>query len=144
MVAAYLISVLLLPVYTSILLQFKWPFPRKKFHTLWFIPLIALLIFMWSPLGIGASKWINGLLVLGLILPILGIIYLIYRYYEPLLNRVLEQKFLFLLFPIFMLGAAVWIFPQLPKAFMPTLDEGSFLLMPTTLPNSSLVKTKNI
>ena len=85
--------------------------------------------------------------------------------YEPLLRWCLAHKALFLVVPVLIvtLGGCVWLgfdrvfgfiptpirnstpwkavaktLPGLGKEFMPPLDEGSFLYMPTTMPHASI------
>lgn len=91
--------------------------------------------------------------------------------YEPLLRWCLRHKTPFLAVPLLIvaLGACVWLgfdrlfgfapqslreskswqrvaatFPGLGKEFMPPLDEGSFLYMPTTMPHASIGETMDV
>jgi len=56
------------------------------------------------------------------------------RWYKRSLETVLKFKYLFLALNIFILIATIPIMMSFGKAFMPQLDEGSILYMPTTLP----------
>jgi len=96
---------------------------------------------------------------------ILGFLMAIVRFYSKILHWVLENKIKFLILPIFFIlfGLVTWqgidnifsffpekirqsktwqvvhnTFPGIGKEFMPKLDEGSFLLMPTTMPHSGI------
>ncbi len=121
----------------------------------------------WLPLGAQNAIWINysfvALLITIILSAFLGFIY----FYEPILRWCLQHKALFLLLPLFtiLFGLTAWqgaerlfgrtadalnarqtrfwytlahAFPGVGKEFMPNLDEGAFLLMPTTMPHSGV------
>ena len=119
----------------------------------------------WLPLGPEKGLARNLLFVGGLIGGLMLFFYLFQRFYERILSWCLEHKLLFMALPLLILltGSSVWIgfdrvfgwlprsvrtwgpvselahaFPGLGKEFMPPLDEGSFLLMPTTMPHASI------
>ncbi len=119
----------------------------------------------WLPLGPEKGVALNFLFVGGLIGGLLTLIHLFQLAYRPLLALCLRFKAAFLLLPlaIVVLGATVWLgftrtfawlpdgarmsgvgsrlahaFPGLGKEFMPALDEGSYLYMPTTMPHASI------
>lgn len=119
----------------------------------------------WLPLGASNSNVSNYLFVAILIALILSLLLLIVHYYVPILRWSLKNKWKFLALPIFTIlfgvlawqgsnrlfsfmpqvvkNSAVWqsidhTFPGLGKEFMPALDEGSFLLMPTSMPHSGI------
>jgi len=142
LVSAYIISVLLIPVYASILFKKVKGYSQFKWSNYLFIPVLILLAYYWSPLGPGTLKIWNILTVLFAVIPILILILLLLKFYEPILRWVLKRKYVLILFPLFLFIISSLIFNKLPRAFMPTLNEGSFLLMPTTLPNSSVEENK--
>ena len=112
----------------------------------------------WMPLGGSNSNLINFVFVLILIGVLLGGFTLFMRSYSKILQFFLAHKFIFLLFPIFLIiiGLNIWwgypqvmgkvlksekltqLFPGMGREFMPSLDEGSFLLMPTSMPHSGV------
>ena len=119
----------------------------------------------WLPLGVQAGFILNYLFVVILLGSILLIFQLLIKVYEPILRWCLEHKMLFLSLPITLVivGMSMWLgfdnifgfFPgwmksnpvysslnhKLPgfgKEFMPDLDEGSYLYMPTTMPHASI------
>jgi Cu(I)/Ag(I) efflux system membrane protein CusA/SilA len=119
----------------------------------------------WMPLGPGAGFFPNLIVVVGPIAALLGFFTCIERVYPRLLRTFLAHKLAFLCLPLVMLtfGLATWLgantlfgwlpdglrqtrvyssvshaFPGLGKEFMPDLDEGSFLYMPTTMPHASI------
>lgn len=64
--------------------------------------------------------------------------------YRPLLNRMLDNRKVFLIFPtlIFLLG--FYAFLNLGKEFMPSLNEGEILYMPVTTPDVSMTKAREL
>ncbi len=131
----------------------------------------VLLTKHWQPLGIQAGLWRNLVLAVLLIGGLMGFYRLVERHYEPLLRWFLAHKLVFLAMPalIAVLGYTGWLgfgrtfgwlpdsarssrpgqalahaFPGLGKEFMPSLDEGSFLYMPTTMPHASIGEALDI
>lgn len=119
----------------------------------------------WLPLGSEKGLFFNFAFVGLLIGSVLGFFHLIQRYYTVILRWCLENKKKFIAIPLvtIFLGTMVWLgfdkvfsvipafvrdsapvswvgktFPGLGKEFMPPLDEGSFLFMPTTMPHASI------
>ena len=119
----------------------------------------------WLPLGAGNNLVLNYLFVAFIIAIVLGILLSVVRYYSKILNWCLVNKWKFLSVPVIvvLLGIMIWqgfgtlfgffpqawqrsnvfhaasrVFPGIGKEFMPALDEGSFLLMPTTMPHSGI------
>jgi len=132
------------------------------------ITVLVVLYFLskeWMPLGANNSLLINYLFVSFIIAVVLGLLMGVIRYYSNILNWCLTNKWKFLSLPIIIvfLGIMIWqgfdtifgfvpkgwqsskayqsasgVFPGIGKEFMPPLDEGSFLLMPTTMPHSGI------
>jgi len=119
----------------------------------------------WRPLGLETNLLFNFVFVAVLLGGILYFFHLLMRFYEPILRWCLDHKKTFLALPVFLvfLGVSIWLgfdrlagfmpswvrsttpyvslnhtFPGLGKEFMPDLDEGSFLYMPTTMPHASI------
>jgi Cu(I)/Ag(I) efflux system membrane protein CusA/SilA len=130
---------------------------------------VYFLTIEWMPLGAANSTLINFLFVILIIIVVLGLLMTIVHYYSKILEWCLNNKWKFLSIPIMVVffGITIWIgfnkvfgfmpnlvkdnvvwnnfektFPGLGDEFMPALDEGSFLLMPTTMPHSGI--TENI
>ncbi len=126
---------------------------------------LVILAEHWAPLGHVAGLGLNLLFVTGTSVGLLLGFRLFIRGFEPMLRWCLAHKLLFSTLPVALLlfGAAVWLgarpllgwlpdslrlsgpvvaldhaFPGLGKEFMPPLDEGSYLLMPTTMPHASI------
>lgn len=125
----------------------------------------------WLPLGPERGGILNLLFVAFLIGGVLGGLMVFQHYYEPLLRWCLRHKVAFLSFSsgVTAAGLLVWLgfgqvfgflpelvrtsrayaaiertFPGLGKEFMPPLDEGSFLHMPTTMPHASIGEAMDI
>jgi Cu(I)/Ag(I) efflux system membrane protein CusA/SilA len=119
----------------------------------------------WLPLGPEKGSLLNFLFVAILIGGILLAFYFFQKHYSRMLKWTLTHKAAFLMFTIFLifLGGMIWLgfdsffgwlprpvksfrplsyvahkFPGLGKEFMPPLDEGSYLYMPTTMPHASI------
>ncbi len=104
-----------------------------------FAALVAFLLTrVWMPLGVSRSLLLNYLFVAGIVGGTVGFFYLVIRYYETALRWCLRYKGLFLLLPLGLIMAGVAIYRQTGEEFMPSLDEGSFLLMPTTTPHAGM------
>ena len=119
----------------------------------------------WMPLGAQYSEFSNMLFVAFMIALVLSVLISIIYLYPRILTWALNNKWKFLSLPIFVIlfGITAWqgfdkmfgfmpkfvtetetwqslnnTFPGIGKEFMPSLDEGSFLLMPTTMPHSGV------
>lgn len=119
----------------------------------------------WVPMGPEQGVVRNFLFVSVMILGLLVLVQLFIRFYGRILALCLAHKTIFLCIPVFILlmGGMAWLgfggvfgllpdmvktsraglylshqFPGLGKEFMPQLDEGSFLYMPTTMPHASI------
>lgn len=151
-----------------------WPLMQQYFRvglcllvalfTAWFLSMD------WQPLGVEQS-FLNFIFVTLLIGSLLGLFYLIIHFYARILSYLLRVKTIFLLVCALILvsGFTVWLgwgmifawmpefvkksdpyvamaqaMPGLGKEFMPDLDEGSFLLMPTTMPHASIGEAMDV
>ncbi len=119
----------------------------------------------WLPLGPEKGLFLNFLFAILLIVGLLAFLYLFMHRYVRLLRWCLDHKITFLTIPVIITfaGFMVWLgfntffgwlpdsikrigpvsslahtFPGLGKEFMPPLDEGSYLFMPTTMPHASI------
>ena len=125
----------------------------------------VLLTLYWEPLGPERGLLRNLVFVAVLVGGLLGFFKLFQVSYPALLGWCLRHKAAFLSLPLFLglMGATIWLgfdrtfgwmpdrirrippirsiahaFPGLGKEFMPSLDEGSFLYMPTTMTHASI------
>lgn len=106
--------------------------------------IIFLLAEYWRPLGVDRSILIN-LIFVGLIcFGLLGVFTLFRNYYVRILNWALRNKLLFLSLPTAIVIFGVMIMRNTGKEFMPSLNEGSFLLMPTSMPHAGVEENKRV
>lgn len=108
------------------------------------ISITWLLANYWMPLGAGKSTISNFIFVALTIGTILGAFALLERFYESILRFCLRYKWLFLILPtvVIYLGYNIW--QSTGKEFMPSLNEGSFLLMPTSMPHAGMEQNKKV
>ncbi len=92
----------------------------------------------WLPLGADKGIVRNLVLVAALIGSLLLFFTIFQKFYPAILGLCLAHKKKFLLIPICLIVVAVGIWKGLGKEFMPPLDEGSYLYMPTTMPHASI------
>ncbi|MDX0494085.1 CusA/CzcA family heavy metal efflux RND transporter [Sinorhizobium medicae] len=64
--------------------------------------------------------------------------------YRPIIRGVLRAKTLTIIVAIAALAATIWPARQIGSEFMPTLDEGTLMYMPTTLPGLSVTKAAEL
>ncbi|MCB1444822.1 MAG: efflux RND transporter permease subunit, partial [Rhizobiaceae bacterium] len=64
--------------------------------------------------------------------------------YRPLISGVLKAKTLTILLALAILAATAWPARQIGSEFMPTLNEGTLMYMPTTLPGLSVTKAAEL
>ncbi len=125
----------------------------------------------WLPLGPGRSFVLNAIVVMGPIFGLLAFFVFFIRWYAPLLKWFLDHKAVFFCIPavVIIWGALAWlgidglfgwlpqpiktsfvyqgaanVFPGAGKEFMPPLDEGSYLYMPTTMPHASIGEARDV
>lgn len=154
LLASVFLALVVLPVILRVLLSDRlkaldpWLAARRKLYLLIYALLsgIALIVLslLWEPLGPAAGPARNFIFVLLIFASVVGGFKLVTYFYEPILGWCLQFKAIFLLFPALVVLAGVLIFPQLDREFMPALDEGSFLLMPSTMPHASIGEIKDI
>jgi Cu(I)/Ag(I) efflux system membrane protein CusA/SilA len=93
---------------------------------------------MWLPLGPENGMFLNLLFVLGIIAVVLSLLWLLVIHYERLLRWCLDHRLLFMSLPLVFLVFGAWVWKHTGSEFMPTLDEGTFMLMPTSMPHSGV------
>ncbi len=104
------------------------------------IVLIAIYVLTdkWLPLGPDNGIVINMLFVLAIVGVVLALLWGIVVWYEKILRWCLDNRWKFMLLPIGTLVAGIFIWRNTGSEFMPTLDEGTFMLMPTSMPHSGV------
>lgn len=97
-----------------------------------------LLAKIWMPLGVNQSIAENFFFIVLIAGVLIGFFFVIIHFYETILRFFLRFKFLFFLAVGLMIYQGFTIFRSTGEEFMPKLDEGSFLLMPTSMPHSGM------
>ncbi len=92
----------------------------------------------WLPLGSQKGTIANILFVTACVASILGVLWLLVIYYERVLRWCLEHRWKFMLIPGVTILFGLWIWRGIGQEFMPSLNEGSFLLMPTSMPHAGV------
>ena len=108
------------------------------------LTIVYLLSQYWRPLGVDKNIFFNILFVAMICLGLLGAFSLLRIYYTRILNWALENKLLFLTIPITIVAFGFYILKNTGKEFMPSLNEGAFLLMPTSMPHSGVEENKTV
>lgn len=108
------------------------------------LAIVLLLAAYWRPLGVDRSFVMNLIFVGVICFGLLGIFTLFKRSYTQILNWALANKLLFLSVPAVIVVFGFLIMKNTGKEFMPSLNEGSFLLMPTSLPHSGVDENKRV
>lgn len=124
--------------------------PRKvkigRWHVSIHLLLMAVIVLMavyvltgkWLPLGPDNGMVINMLFVLAIVGVVLALLWGIVVWYEKILRWCLDNRWKFMLLPIGTLVVGMLIWRNTGSEFMPTLDEGTFMLMPTSMPHSGV------
>lgn len=171
LIAAALIAFTLLPTiayHTLKPIKARWP---KVVNWIVLAILMVILSQFWRPLGIEKGLLRNLLFVTSIIIGILLLFQGFQKLFPALLRSALIYKKTFLSIPLFFMlwGALIWLgapllfgwlpssvqhapplaqlnraFPGLGKEFLPPLDEGAFLFMPTTMPHASITEVSDI
>jgi Cu(I)/Ag(I) efflux system membrane protein CusA/SilA len=108
------------------------------------LAIVLLLAEHWRPLGVNKSILLNLLFVGIICFGLLGVFMLFQRYYTRILNWALHNRLLFLTIPLSIVIFGFYILKHTGKEFMPSLNEGSFLLMPTSMPHSGVEENKRV
>jgi len=149
LLAALLLALFVIPPLAALFFKKGQPnlsIKKQKTH-IWFLRGLLLLAAValahnWMPLGVGYGFVLNFLFVALLLSGVLlGVRYFIIVY-PRLLGWTLDHKAVFLMLPLLILLGGGWIWRHTGREFMPSLDEGSFLLMPTTMPHASFAETQ--
>ncbi len=171
LIASVIIALAVIPTFAQLL--FRKRVRKSRNVSSWVVALLVLIVLAayWSPLGPDRGLPRNFLLIGGMIGALMLIFALFMKYYERLLAWCLDHKAAFLALPAFLLlfGGITWLgfdrlfgwlplsvktfapvsyiahrFPGLGREFMPPLDEGSYLYMPTAMPHASIGEVRDI
>lgn len=140
LMSALILGFLILPTLAYWVLSLRCRVPWGKTIPIAIIVVlsIGLLADMWLPLGPENGLLLNILFVAVIIGFILGMLWLLVIWYERILRWCLSHRLLFMTIPLATLVCGILIWRQCGQEFMPTLDEGSFMLMPTSMPHTGV------
>jgi Cu(I)/Ag(I) efflux system membrane protein CusA/SilA len=108
------------------------------------LAIVFLLAAYWRPLGLEKSVFWNLIFVSVICFGLLGVFTLFRRYYTRILRWCLANKIVFLSLPTALVIAGIFIMKNTGKEFMPSLNEGSFLLMPTSMAHAGVTENKRV
>jgi len=149
LISAFILGIVVLPTLVYVFFNVRINVNRFRFRPKFKLPRYLNLVLVvllagywlsveWLPLGAHNSLLVNFLFVGGIIGLVLGALMLVVHYYEPIMRWALEHKTAFLVLPAVTLVLGLLVWRNTGKEFMPSLNEGSFLLMPTSMPHTSI------
>ena len=128
------------------LLAHRWKKPGISNYINIGIALVVATYFLaeeWLPMAPQKGIIVNLLFVTGCIAIILALLWLLVIYYERILRWCLNNRWKFMLLPIATILCGILIWKRIGQEFMPSLNEGSFLLMPTSMPHTGIEQNLN-
>jgi len=148
LIYGYWLGVILIAFGITGILKTLQKVSEKRANLLNIIISVAAIVFLlaeyWRPLGVENSIFWNLLFVSVICFGLLGVFSLFIKYYTHILRWCLDNKLLFLSIPLAIIIAGFFIMKNTGKEFMPSLNEGSFLLMPTSMPHSGVEENKRV
>ncbi|GHT07871.1 cation transporter [Bacteroidia bacterium] len=160
LLSAFLLGFVVLPTLAYYIFSLRFPNSLRTLKSLrslksfklnrTIINILALLIVVyyltsaWLPIGAHAGLGLNFILVVCSIGIILAILWFLVVYYERILRWCLSNRWKFMLIPIATLVAGAFIWRDMGEEFMPSLSEGSFLLMPTSMPHTGIEQNQQL
>ncbi len=147
-VYGYWLGLILIAFGITALLNLQSKITDKQANLINIIISVSAIVFLlaeyWRPLGIDKSIFWNLIFVSVICFGLLGVFSLFIKYYTRILKWCLDNKLLFLSVPTAIVIAGFFIMKNTGKEFMPSLNEGSFLLMPTSMPHSGVEENKRV
>jgi Cu(I)/Ag(I) efflux system membrane protein CusA/SilA len=146
-IASIIIALTIIPPAALLFLRKQRIRPLKIRGRQYRVPLLNLIVIAvvtyiltkdWLPLGLSKGFVLNLIFIVLLIGGTLLFFYIFQIYYTRMLQWCLKHKLAFMSVPIVIVICGGLIWTRLGKEFMPPLDEGSFLYMPTTMPHASI------
>jgi Cu(I)/Ag(I) efflux system membrane protein CusA/SilA len=119
----------------------RWKRPKMNTYINIGIALLVAVWYLtseWLPVGTEAGFPLNFLFVVAAVGVILGLLWALVVYYERILRWCLANRWKFMSIPVVTLLFGAWIWRGMGEEFMPSLNEGSFLLMPTSMPHTGI------
>jgi Cu(I)/Ag(I) efflux system membrane protein CusA/SilA len=147
-ISGYWLGLILIAFGFSGILKLQVKITEERANTLNIIIAALAIVFLlasyWRPLGVGKSIFWNLIFVSVICFGLLGIFAIFRGYYTRILKWCLANKILFLSLPIAIIIAGIFIMKNTGKEFMPSLNEGSFLLMPTSMAHAGITENKRV
>ena len=147
-VYGYWLGLILIAFGITALLNLQSKITDKQANLINIIISVSAIVFLlaeyWRPLGVDKSIFWNLIFVSVICFGLLGVFSLFIKYYTRILRWCLDNKLLFLSVPTAIVIAGFFIMKNTGKEFMPSLNEGSFLLMPTSMPHSGVEENKRV
>ena len=147
-VYGYWLGLILVAFGVTALLSVQKMISEKQANLINIIISVSAIVFLlaeyWRPLGVDKSIFWNLIFVSIICFGLLGVFSLFIRYYTRILKWCLNNKLIFLSIPTAIVIAGFFIMKNTGKEFMPSLNEGSFLLMPTSMPHSGVEENKRV
>jgi Cu(I)/Ag(I) efflux system membrane protein CusA/SilA len=151
LLSAFLLGFALLPTLVYFILSMKPPrflsrlsFWKSRIRVGMRIAALLIAVYYltveWLPVGRRAGLPVNFVFVILSTGIILAILWALVVYYERILRWCLSNRLKFILIPVVTLVAGGLIWRNMGEEFMPSLDEGSFLLMPTSMPHTGIAQ----
>ncbi|WP_417867914.1 efflux RND transporter permease subunit [Xanthomarina gelatinilytica] len=148
LVYGYWLGLILIAFGTTALLNLQNKITDKQTNLVNIIISASAIVFLlaeyWRPLGVDKSIFWNLIFVSVICFGLLGVFSLFISYYTRILRWCLNNKLLFLSVPTAIVIAGFFIMNNTGKEFMPSLNEGSFLLMPTSMPHAGVEENKRV
>ena len=108
------------------------------------LAIVFLLAEYWRPLGVDKSIFWKLIFVSIICFGLLSVFSVFIKFYSRILRWCLDHKILFLSIPTAIVIFGFLIMKNTGKEFMPSLNEGSFLLMPTSMPHAGVEENKRV
>ena len=147
-VYGYWLGLILVAFGVTTLLSVQKMISEKQANLINIIISVSAIVFLlaeyWRPLGVDKSIFWNLIFVSIICFGLLGVFSLFIRYYTRILKWCLNNKLIFLSIPTAIVIAGFFIMKNTGKEFMSSLNEGSFLLMPTSMPHSGVEENKRV
>jgi len=117
---------------------------KKVAYPLLIVSLIGGYSILWKPLGHSFSFFPQLIFTGALIGAVVYSYQLFLKKYPQILNWCLNnrKKFLAIPFALLILGGIIWM--NSGREFLPALDEGSFLLMPSSMPHAGIEENREL
>ena len=150
LIASVILALVLLPPLIHLLFRKRFDRVRTthpRFHRISLFAVATLVALYlgssWEPLGPSYGLLNHGFVIV-VVGGLIGLSYGFVLIYGRILRFFLQTKWLLMGIVLVVVSFGLWIWQGLGKEFMPALNEGSFLYMPTTMPHASIGEAKRM